>query len=154
MRISKDSLIAIALLTFNLVYMLQALKLPVPFEHGEPGPAFFPLVLSAVLFVSSLVILFKGLQLGDEKGEEETEYLKPALVVGATAVFVVLLNYLGYWIATMFYTFSIALVFEYRRNEPILKTSAFCALISAAITVFGWLFFVKLFDLYLPKGVL
>ncbi len=154
---NRQAIAALFLLVLNTGYFVQALALPRPFQFGEPGPAFLPLILSGILFVASGRILYmelRGIDTGE--GEAPTESVsaaKPIALVLVTAGFVYGFEPLGYWIATLLYTFLVALLFEYERTSP-LRAIAVAAIVAFGTTLAGWLFFVTLFDLFLPSGEL
>lgn len=60
---------------------------------------------------------------------------------------------LGYWYATLLFTLGVAWLFEQERIGPV-KALLTSAVIAGGITGVGWLFFVTLFDLFLPEGYL
>jgi hypothetical protein len=156
LKLNKDILMAAAFLIGTTIYLIEALKLPVPFQQGEPGPSFYPFVLTIIMYICSLRLFIVGLR--KEKALtlnlKSQKVVKPALMVVATALFILTFDPLGYWIATILYTFSVALIFEWGRKFTFWKTVAFCAAVSFSITFLGWLFFDLLFDLHLPSGEL
>lgn len=147
---------ALFLIVVDIGYFLDALTLPRPFAQGEPGPAFMPFLLSIVLFVACARILWKELrgQGGGEEDEAARIGFRPRAfaLMAATGAFVYLFEPLGYWIATLLYTFAVALLFERERLGSFVKALPLSALMAAGITTAGWLFFVTLFDLMLPEG--
>ncbi len=159
----REALVIGPLLVFNTVYLVQALDMPTPFEAGEPGPAFFPLVLCALIYVSSFGVMFSRRADGDAdagdggSGDEmpaDGKSIRPFLAIGATALFIFMLDTFGYWLSTFIYALTINIIFEYSSGENMRRVGALAVLVSAALTVLGWLFFVKLFDLHLPTGVI
>lgn len=155
---NRQAIAALFLLVLNTGYFVQALTLPRPFQFGEPGPAFLPLILSGILFVACGRILYMELRgiRGAGEGEEVTEsvsIVKPIALVLVTAGFVYGFEPLGYWISTLLYTFFVAMLFEYERTSP-LRAVAVAAIVALGTTLSGWLFFVTLFDLFLPSGEL
>lgn len=154
---NRQAIAALFLLVLNTGYFLQALALPRPFQFGEPGPAFLPLILSGILFVAGGRILYmelRGIESGDKEAPTESvSVAKPIVLVLVTAGFVHGFEPLGYWIATLLYTFLVALMFEYERTTP-LRAIVVAAIVSFGTTLAGWLFFVTLFDLFLPSGEL
>lgn len=151
-----QALFAIFLLVLNAGYFAEALTLPTPFAMGEPGPAFLPLILSLVLFVAAGRILIAELRGTGDAAEEGTPTggfsVKPVILAAITGVFVYAFEPLGYWLATLFYTFAVAVLFEFERTARPLRILAVAAAVSVGMTVVGWLFFVTLFDLFLPTG--
>lgn len=151
-----QALFAIFLLVLSAGYCAEALTLPTPFERGEPGPAFLPLILSLVLFVAAARILVAELRgTGDSTSEGAPAggfSIRPIILAAITGLFVYVFEPLGYWLATLFYTFAVAVLFEFDRSSRPLRIVAIAAAVSVGMTLVGWLFFVTLFDLFLPTG--
>jgi len=156
MKLNKEVLIAGCLFAANTVFFVEALKLLPPFEHGEPGPAFYPLVLSVIMYMASIKIMLTGLKNKTKIvfNLKDFAVIRPLLMAGATGLFILVFETMGYWISTLLYTFAVAFIFEFGRKYTFGRTLTFCAVIAVAITLSGWLFFDLLFDLHLPKGVL
>lgn len=153
---NRQAIAALFLLVLNTGYFVQALTLPRPFQFGEPGPAFLPLILSGILFVASGRILYMELRgiraAGGEDGPTEAvSVAKPIVLVLVTAGFIYGFEPLGYWIATLLYTFFVAMLFEYERTSP-WRAVAVAVIVAIGTTLAGWLFFVTLFELFLPSG--
>lgn len=153
---NPQALFALFLLVLNAGYFAEALTLPLPFAMGEPGPAFLPLVLSVVLFIAAGQILWAELR---GTGEAEAEgapvggfAVKPIAIAVLTAVYIVLFESIGYWLSTYLYSFAVAALFETETTSRPVRIIIVAAIIAAAATAAGWLFFVTLFDLYLPTG--
>lgn len=156
-KMNRPALFALLLIALDVGYYYQSLSLPRPFQLGEPGPAFLPIVLSAVLFISCARILWQELA-GTAEVEEQSGAsagrIRPrsiALVL-ASAAFIFVFEPLGYWIATFIYTVFVAWLFERERDISHVRAVVTSTLIGAAITAVGWLFFVTLFALFLPTG--
>lgn len=148
---------ALVLIVVDIGYFLDALTLPRPFAQGEPGPAFMPFLLSIVLFVACVRILWKEARgLGGDGEEDDAARIgfrpRAFALMAATGAFVYLFEPLGYWIATLLYTFAVALFFERERVGDFVRALPLSAMMAAGITTAGWLFFVTLFDLMLPEG--
>ncbi|WP_340109989.1 tripartite tricarboxylate transporter TctB family protein [Pikeienuella sp. HZG-20] len=154
---NRQAAFALFLIIVNAIYFAEALTLPRPFNLGEPGPAFLPLVLSLILFVSCGRILYKEMRGVPDDGDvdEAAEHgFRPraAALVIATCGFILLFEPAGYWIATLAYTFVVAFLFERERTAAPGRALALSAVMALGITASGWLFFVTLFDLMLPAG--
>lgn len=152
---TRQAIFALLLLALDAAYFFQALSLPLPFAAGEPGPSFMPLILVVVLGVSCLGILVQEMRgtVSDDQAEEVHFGWKTVALIALTAAFVWAFDRLGYWIATVLYTFAVAWLFEQERlgaGRAMLSALA----IAVGITLAGWLFFVTLFELFLPQGVL
>ncbi|MBY8978048.1 tripartite tricarboxylate transporter TctB family protein [Rhodobacteraceae bacterium NNCM2] len=154
---NRQVLFALFLTVINVVYFFQSLTLPTPFALGEPGPAFLPLILSAILFVSCGRIIYKELRgiAGEDEADEASLNgirWRALALIAATAAFIFLFEPLGYWPATLLYTFVVAFLFEWERTGKLKIALPLSVAMALGITTGGWLFFVSLFDLVLPMG--
>ena len=120
---------ALALTALNTVYASQVLQMDLPFASGEPGPAFLPSMLCIFIYLAVARILF---------------------TVGLTVLFIIGFFYLGYLVSAFLYTFMIAFFFDFERRGVWLPSALLAAAIAFGVTLFGWLFFVQVFELYLP----
>lgn len=154
LRLNGEILTSGLLLGINTIYLTQIFDLPTPFEEGEPGPGFYPIVLCAVMYLAAVRIFIKGLRQkgGVQFSLKDPAILRPLGAIGATGLFILLFTPAGYFISTLVYTFIMALLFEWGRKHSPAKTILFSAAAATVITVAGWLFFGQLFDLHLPQG--
>lgn len=154
-KLNREIIVAVIFLIGTTVYLSQALKLPFPFKVGEPGPALFPLILIAIMYVTSLRILFHGLFHGLRKEEKFTaigkNIKKPIVAIGLTALYIGMFSVVGYWASTIFYSFCLALFFEYGRKSKKMAL-ILSAIIGTAVAVGGYVFFEVFFNIRLPKG--
>jgi len=152
-KLNRDIVVAVVFLIGTTVYLSQALKLPPPFKVGEPGPALFPLILIAIMYVASLRILLHGLR--KKKKEKFTtigkNIKKPIAAIGLTALYIGIFSAAGYWISTIFYSFCLALFFEYGRKSKKMALTL-STIIGVAVAVAGYIFFEVFFNIRLPKG--
>lgn len=151
-----QAVFALLLLILNTGYFLETLSLPRPFLLGEPGPSFLPLVLSGVLYIACGRILYAELRgIGDTADEGAPAggfSIRPVILAVITGIFVYAFEPLGYWVATSLYTFAVAALFELEESSRPFRLFGVAATVAIGMTVTGWLFFVTLFDLYLPSG--
>lgn len=155
---SGQVLFALALAALNTVYASQVLQMDPPFATGEPGPAFLPSILCAFLYLAVARILFTEIRKeagtsAEATGSEHVPNLRlvgPAIAIGLTALFILGFFYLGYLVAAFLYTFLIALFFNFERNGAWGRSALTAAIVAVCVTLFGWLFFVQVFGLYLP----
>lgn len=157
-RLNGQVLFAIALIVLNTIYASQIVKLGMPFATGEPGPAFLPILLSGLLYLMMGGILVGELRkaragTGDMLQSDTVPsigFVGPLLMMALTIMFIIGFYYTGYLASAAAYTFLIALYFNYEQGSGWTRALTVSAATAIAVTVFGWLFFVKLFDLYLP----
>ena len=150
---TRQALFALLILALDVAYFQQALELPLPFTTGEPGPSLIPLILVVTLGIGALGVLVQELRgTADHDDDEDAGFsLRTVALIALTGGFVWAFEPLGYWYATLPYAFGVAWLFEQERLGAI-KALPSSLLIAAGITAAGWLFFVKLFDLFLPEG--
>ncbi|WP_420406085.1 tripartite tricarboxylate transporter TctB family protein [Nisaea sp.] len=155
---SGQVLFALALAALNTVYASQVLQMDPPFATGEPGPAFLPSILCAFLYLAVARILYTEIRAEaapqtDTAASEHVPNLRligPAIAIGLTILFIIGFFYLGYLVAAFLYTFLIALFFNFERSGAWLSSALTSAVVAGCVTLFGWLFFVQVFGLYLP----
>jgi putative tricarboxylic transport membrane protein len=119
---------------------------------AEPGPAPFPLAVSLLLSVAGIIKIAQDLKTG-ERGERiewpamARGFITPLKILGATLLFILLLEWLGYLLATLFFMFVLFLwVCRYR---------VWIAMgLSVAIGVGSWVFFEMILKVQLPEGLL
>lgn len=153
MALGRQAIFALFLIVLSAAYFIETLRLPTPFARGEPGPAFLPMVLAAVLFASAASILLGELRGASPRGEnEERLSWKPFLLAALTAAFVAVFELAGFLLATFLYTAAVAALFELEKTRHPLRILAVGLAVGAGVTLVGRLFFVELFDLFLPEG--
>jgi len=151
-------LFGLGLAALNTVYASQVLLMERPSSNGEPGPAFLPVILCGFVYIGIFCTIIGEFRKSPDATADDNisdtipwiSVLGPVLVIGLTALFIVTFVYLGYAVAAAGYTFLIALYFNYEQSGSWGKSALTAVAISAFVTFAGWIFFVKLFDLYLP----
>jgi len=125
-----------------------AVVLPLEFwsEYG-PGPAFFPLVLAAVLVVIGGFIAFAGWFDRAGATAAAANYRKPGLVIIVTAAYMALLHVIGFGLATALFLFSL---FYWVESRPLGRSLA----LAVGVTVAVHLIFVSFLKTSLPAGMM
>jgi hypothetical protein len=144
MRLHKDITSGSVLFLVAAVYFIGTWKLPS--GKGEPGPAFFPVLLSGTLMFLAVSILWQGLRArqGDEERADQTPW-KPIVAIAATGLFVAFFQVLGFVLSTLLYTLAITCMF--RRDRP-----AFVVAVPIVSTVLIYLLFQVGLGVRLPGG--
>ncbi len=151
-------LFALGLAVLNTVYASQLWQMARPFASGEPGPSFLPTILCGFVYVAVAWILLAEFRAGAAARPEPDRsdavphigIVGPLIAIGLTSLFIVGFFYVGYVVSAAVYTFLIALYFNLEQSGRWKRSALVALAISAAVTLFGWLFFVRLFGLYLP----
>jgi hypothetical protein len=160
-RPNGQAIFALVLLMANTVYASQIFKLGVPFSNGvEPGASFLPVLLSAVLYLAAGRILIAELRnsrsVEAPAADAKSDHVPAIGIVGPLVIAILTMGFaaglerVGYIAAAGAYTFAVALYFNFEGGGRLMRSVIVSAMTGVLITSFGWLFFVKLFDLYLP----
>lgn len=116
-------------------------------QWNQPGPGVFPLVISSLLCLAGILWL---LQRGRTSGAEQrtwhfSKLSTPLKIICVTAVFILVLERLGYLLTSFLYLFVLFFgVSRYRFSKAISLALLFGAV--------SWVFFEKLLATPLPKG--
>ncbi len=136
-------------IAFSMAVCIESWHLKLGTFH-KPGPGFFPFYAGALLGVLSLISLTKSL--GEKKKVipgiwTNVNVSKLALLVAVLFLYPILLNTLGFLLATL-----LLLLFLFRAAEPYrLRTVLFASLLTVVAT---YVIFVVLLECQLPKGLL
>jgi putative tricarboxylic transport membrane protein len=148
---TKERVSSLIFLIAGIYGLFFSFQLPMG-KWSEPGPGVFPLCISALLVLSGVIwfVLDKSKR-GDKAiigVQEILENMKsPLKIVGLTAVFILILQQVGYLLASILYMFF--LFFWVSRYK--LLTALGLALLLA---VGSWYFFGRLLSVPLPEGLL
>jgi putative tricarboxylic transport membrane protein len=126
----------------------------VPLPWGtweEPGPGLFPLSVAILLCLAGISKIFqdKGKEEGGGTDWRETArgFLTPMKILGITLAFILVLERLGYLLATSLFLFILFLwVCRYRIRVALV--------LALAIGVGSWVFFGNILAVKLPQGIL
>jgi len=131
--------------------LILSLRLPLG-DLREPGPGMLPLGLSILLLASGFLRFVSG-----RKREARTEKIgwhefarklgTPLRILGLTALFVLLLEKVGYLLVSLAYTF--VLFFWISRFKWWIALG-----LAVAIGLGSWYFFVRILAVPLPQGFL
>jgi hypothetical protein len=128
------------LIGFSILICFGSIKLGIG-TLGNMGPGFMPFLIAAILFILSLFI-FLGIGGGSEdKGERSSSgwknLLKPGSLVIALFGYLLLLEFLGYLIATFFLMSHMLFISEPKKGFMNVFVAAIVAILSFAS--FRWL---------------
>ena len=148
----------LALTALNTVYAGQLLQMDLPFASGEPGPAFLPSILCVFIYLAAARLLITEIraQTDTSAGTIQSKHVPhirlvgPLIAVGLTVLFIIGFFYVGYLVSAFLYTFLIAFFFDFERRGAWRPSALLAVAVAFGVTLFGWLFFVKIFELYLP----
>jgi putative tricarboxylic transport membrane protein len=145
--VRRDVVVAVLALAFSVMALYESAKLPFGTVHS-PGQGFFPLWISAVIFLLALFLLFRALTSRSSVAREGSARIaKVAALLVVLAAYTFLLEPLGYPFCTFF-----LVLFMLRATDPQRWT---VALSMAAITAVGsYVVFAIWLRVPLPRGPL
>jgi putative tricarboxylic transport membrane protein len=151
---SKRLVFPLFLLAFCLLYFISSIFLGVPLEDGRLTPAFFPLTLGVISTAFAVIFLVRTIRkTHNEEGseppqrelaEKNLERLRPFFVIGATTIYIILFPAVGYFLSSLFYVFSIIVIFS--DFKKIFSKS----ILTTAVVILGYLLFEQVFRVRLP----
>jgi putative tricarboxylic transport membrane protein len=149
-RRHRDIFAAVALLGVAVAYFGGACHLPA--GRGEPGAAFFPLILSSALTLTALFILARGLGAaavlqGADQAAAPGGWWKPGAAILLTVAYVASFSTIGFVLGTWLYTLFVTLLFRRDRPIAVMATPILCTLLI-------YLLFQVALGVELPRGLL
>lgn len=139
---AADRVLGVVLIGLAAFAAVFALKLEIPFSYEPVGPKAFPLVLSLVLALLSLVLVFRPGESGHWPNKALS--LKLLAVLGVLLIYALLFTRLGFLITTCFTVLALARLFD---------ASWLKALIAGVLMTAGsYLLFTHALGIALPWG--
>lgn len=150
---SKDRIVAIAAVLLGGAYLVAAFRVPVVEAADDTGPRAFPFLIAALVIGSGLLLLAKELRSGARPrdawrpGGDRGVWARIALTAGAGIAYGLLLDPLGYLLATFLFMWAMAAAINVGRHAQNVALAAGFSLVS--FVAFG-----VLLKLSIPRGVL
>ena len=146
MRKTGDMVAGVFGIFLGFAVMIGATRLHLGTPH-EPQPGFFPFVAGAILAVLCGILLVKAL-IGRGQGTEAFgELWRPVVLMAGLFVYSVVLDVLGYVVATVILAGVILRVLD-------TKTWWKVAVLSLLLSIGTYFLFDRLLDVSLPGGIL
>jgi len=139
----------VSFLLFSISFIALLFSAAIPSNDAEFGstPRTIPLLVSLIMCMfSSAYAFFHGFSEG-KVTIDINAVLRIFFMLIAVILYIVMLETVGYVVCTLFLSFVSSVAFGYRSS---FKLFTFSLLLSVGT----WLFFTKLFSVYLPTGVI
>jgi len=146
-QVTASALVAIATLAAALFLLWHTFD-PVydsPMASAGRGPVFFPRILLVLMVVFSLAVIGQSLMQAGDASFRCFHLWPVGLAAAATGGYLYLIYLVGYLLATAAFSFTLPLVFGYRRWAVI-------ALFAGLYATATWYVFEVIFRIVLPKS--
>lgn len=148
----KNLLFPAFLLAISVSYLASSLLLGSPIVNGRLTPSFFPMLLGGGSILLSIIYLTHTLKEYREEWREVEEVeevtvfegLLPYLVVLSTLVYISVFPFIGYFLSSLVYVFSIIIIF----SNPHKLISKF--MLALCVVGLGYVLFEQVFRVRLP----
>ena len=143
-----DAVVAVIMVGIGAVVMYNSVKLGAGWGDDGPRSGYFPFYIGLLIVVSSLANLFLAVRNRDRAVFVEHQQLRLVLaVLGPSVVYVLLIRYLGIYVASMLF---IGIFMRWQGKFGLVKI----VLVSLGVSVCLFLMFEVWFKVSLPKGPL
>ena len=152
-KFNPEVAMVVGILLLTMIYLVETFQMPPPMEDGSPTISLYPWIIILIMTAACVSVLAnKIITKGKTIVLEGKTVRRPIFGIAIIGLFIFLFAYAGYWIATAFFSFLIAILFEYEKGNR-RKALLYAAILAVVIPVIGYLFYQELFDIHLPKGV-
>lgn len=138
--------LAVSVFLFGTTYTFRVANI----ESGG-GPAFWPRILLGIIIVLEIVLIvltYRKFKKGELKKEKDPEVINPQnlyIGIGAMALYILLINYLGFLISTILFMFAMMHFLQVK-----LRRNIIVSLVGSYIIAYV---FVGLLMVPLPQGI-
>lgn len=147
-KLGKNKITGIVLALVGALYAWMSLQLKKPSDPTDPGSALFPIIASIGLILCGIVIFFSKKNEDAKPTFTKAGWANIFVVMGVLALYVFLLDYLGFIITTPFMLFAVASLFSKGKGVTLRRRIIYSVAVTAALYVF----FVVIFDVAIPMG--
>jgi putative tricarboxylic transport membrane protein len=150
---TKDTTAGIVSVVLGVGYLIGTFRITVPEAADMIGPRVFPFMISAAMIACGLALIVKELRSTNRKpfswriAAERGIWLRILLTIAAGIVYGLVLDWLGYLIATFFFMMFVASIINLGRHLQ-------NAIIAAAFSISTFVAFAVVLKLSLPRGIL
>lgn len=146
----RNVIAALVLMCVAAGYGYLSAQLPDRTLPNTPDPAFFPWINTVALFALAVILLFQGL--ADKRAAIEAtpwgaRQIAALLTLASFVLYLLALPTVGFLLATAPFVAALMLLFGERRPT-------WLAAGSVGISVFLFVIFSQLFNVFLPRGLL
>ncbi len=150
---TKDTTVGIFSVLLGVGYLVSTFRIPVLEAGDEIGPRVFPFMISAVVICCGLALILKELSSRNRNpfswgfASERGIWLRILLTIAGGILYGLVLDWLGYVIATFFFMIFIASIINTGRHLQ-------NAVLAAAFSIITFVAFALALKLSLPRGIL
>ncbi|OON87883.1 hypothetical protein BXO88_01525 [Oribacterium sp. C9] len=150
MKVSRDQITGTVILLLGLFVFVMISTYSVPFRSTYPGPKALPGLAAVGFVICGAGIFLEGCKKKEEKVFLVKEgWIKLTVNIGAIALYILAMQYLGFFIATPVYLYSLSSWYAKGYAEKPVHRIVF----SAGVTAVIFLAYQMAFGYQLPTGI-
>ena len=144
---TRDRVTGLIAVLLGLGIAFMTSQLPKTTMAGDIGPKAFPYIAAGIMILCGAGLLLTGKK-ASPVFYTKAQFLRLLQIFGVMLGFIVLMQYLGYTIASLAALFILCSMFSQGKDIAIWKRAVFAVALTAAL----YFMFVKLFSIPLPSG--
>lgn len=153
-KLNRTYVMGIVFLVLAVFIVIETGNIPERLVSNEPGPKFFPYISAAgIALFAILSMVFDGpkeAKTGNKPYLDKAGWIRMAIILAEALVFCIMMQFLGFWIASMVGTFVFIWTLKGEKKINVIFAVVFSVLLGT-ICYFG---FTKGFLIPLPSGSL
>lgn len=145
--ISGDTVIPATIIFISIYLYKLTIEFPTGKLAGSVGPASMPRLWIFTIILFSIWTILDSVLKNNKREERNGTIKKPLYLVGLMILFMLLVNYIGYYISVFIFLVAGMYLMQYRRHSIIFITTA-------GFVLFSYLAIAKVLQVPLPLGIL
>ncbi|QQK78829.1 tripartite tricarboxylate transporter TctB family protein [Salicibibacter cibi] len=140
-----DLISSIIVMAVAIFFLYQTFGFPATGTDSETGPEFIPRIFSTLLMILGIILFIKSFITKEEAPTTKVKMI--ALTIGILFVYLLLINFLGYYSSTILFVLVLLLITNIRKI-------AFLITVPIMVALFIFVFFENLLTVPIPTGIL
>lgn len=150
----KDIIVGSVLAALSVAYLLLSFQIKLTNIDRVVGSRMFPQICGTIILILSVCLIVGGVQKAKqaepEKAGEKKNYTRTILVLGSYALYIFLMDKIGFTVSSILYLFSQMVVMGKWPSSR--KSMILYLVIAVAVSAVIYVMFNNVFMLILPKA--
>lgn len=140
-----DLISSIIVMAVAIFFFYQTFAFPDTGADSETGPEFIPRIFSTLLMILGIILFIKSFTTKEEAPTTKVKMI--ALTIGILFVYMLLINFLGFYSSTILFVLVLLLITNIRKIALLIT-------VPISIALFIFVFFENLLTVPIPTGIL